>query len=614
MANELKTTKLVLIGGEPMRLPIRGSDPGSGAEGELYYNSTSKTVRLYDGSAWEDLSAASDPGKADTDLGNLAATAVNADIIPATDNTVDLGSAANAWAEVHAEDVIATELSVDSITSAETSITFNSKVLKDLAAPAADQDAATKKYVDDSVAAAAPSAADVSYDNEVSELAAENVQAAIDELAASHDSLSESVTAISEDLADVIELTGVASGSTDLGSFTGTTIPDASDIKEALQALETADELKIPLSQKAANNGVATLDAGGKIPLTQLPAAVMTYEGVWDADTNAPTLADGTGDAGMVYLVNVAGTQDLGSGDISFNIGDWVVYSGTVWQKSTNSNEVVSVNGQTGVVSLDTDDVPQGDANLYYTAAQARTDIIASTITDADTTHAPSADAVFDALALKADASAIADFVEGPDGATDNALARFDLDTGKLIKDSSVTLSDDGELLGVSKAVIGDLTLEEDTISAPDSVTIASDQVNLSSGIVARGTSPTSLIEERYFHNIMLMNNQIIPTNIAGLSFPIADYQGVEMTFKVTETDGFTPNNVRIGTIRVAAFGTTISVVPVYTETGIIGNPSDSVGLKISAIIDSGNIVFQYVDTAGLAVCVLRADVKLFRA
>lgn len=171
----------------------------------------------------------------------------------------------------------------------------------------------------------------------------------------------------------------------------------------------------IQSSEKGANNGVATLDAGGKIPVSQLPNAVMTYEGTWDASTNTPTLADGVGNAGMVYLTTVGGTVDFGSGNITFAPGDWVVYNGAEWEKAINSNAVVSVNGQTGVVSLDTDDIPEGSA-LYFTDARARTAVITATISDGDTTHAPSADAVFDALALKQDA----------DPALDEAITFFE--------------------------------------------------------------------------------------------------------------------------------------------------------------------------------------------
>lgn len=41
-------------------------------------------------------------------------------------------------------------------------------------------------------------------------------------------------------------------------------------------------------------------------------------------------------------------------------------------------------------------------------------------------------------------------FVVGPASATDNALARFDLTTGKLIQDSTITVSDDGLTIGLN--------------------------------------------------------------------------------------------------------------------------------------------------------------------
>lgn len=110
-------------------------------------------------------------------------------------------------------------------------------------------------------------------------------------------------------------------------------------------------------SEKGQNNGYASLDAGGKIPAAQLPSSVIEYKGTWNASTNTPTLADGTGDAGDVYIVSVGGTQNLGSGSITFDAGDWVMYNGSVWQKSVGSNAVASVNGQTGIVSIGVNDL-----------------------------------------------------------------------------------------------------------------------------------------------------------------------------------------------------------------------------------------------------------------
>jgi hypothetical protein len=121
-------------------------------------------------------------------------------------------------------------------------------------------------------------------------------------------------------------------------------------------AAEDADDYILD-TEKGANNGVATLDSGGKIPSSQLPSTVMEFKGTWNASTNTPTLTNGTGDAGDVYLTSTGGTVNFGAGNITFAQGDWVVYNGTIWEKSINSNAVVSVNGQQGVVVLDADDI-----------------------------------------------------------------------------------------------------------------------------------------------------------------------------------------------------------------------------------------------------------------
>jgi hypothetical protein len=91
-----------------------------------------------------------------------------------------------------------------------------------------------------------------------------------------------------------------------------------------------------------AANGVATLDSGGKVPVSQLPSSVVTYLGTWNAATNFPTLTNGTGDAGDMYLCNVAGTVNFGAGPITFAVGDWVLYGSGTWQKSNGQNGTVT--------------------------------------------------------------------------------------------------------------------------------------------------------------------------------------------------------------------------------------------------------------------------------
>ena len=77
----------------------------------------------------------------------------------------------------------------------------------------------------------------------------------------------------------------------------------------------------------------------------------LSYEGVWNASTNSPALASGTGTQGDYYIVSVAGTTNL-DGVTDWQVGDWAVFSGTVWQKLDQTNTVISVNGQVGAVVL----------------------------------------------------------------------------------------------------------------------------------------------------------------------------------------------------------------------------------------------------------------------
>jgi hypothetical protein len=79
-------------------------------------------------------------------------------------------------------------------------------------------------------------------------------------------------------------------------------------------------------------------------------AGALTYEGTWNASTNTPTLADGTGSKGHYYVVSTGGSQDLGSGLISFSPADWVVHNGSIWEKADHTDTVSSVFSRLGVV------------------------------------------------------------------------------------------------------------------------------------------------------------------------------------------------------------------------------------------------------------------------
>lgn len=129
---------------------------------------------------------------------------------------------------------------------------------------------------------------------------------------------------------------------------------NASDVNDIATGVNNAEVA----SNKGQPNGYASLDSNGRVPASQLPNSVMEFQGMWNASTNTPTLADGTGNAGNVYRVSTAGTQNLGSGSISFAVSDYVICDADlVWQKADTTDAVSSVAGRAGDVTLTVADI-----------------------------------------------------------------------------------------------------------------------------------------------------------------------------------------------------------------------------------------------------------------
>jgi len=257
------------------------------------------------------------------------------------------------------------------------------------------------------------------------------------------------------------------------------TVPDASDTSivrpsnwnadHTITGLGTAAELNAGVA-----NGVATLDAGGKVPISQIPLqGDLNYQGTWNATTNSPTLTSSTGTKGYYYVVDVAGSTNL-NGITDWQIGDWAIYNGSVWQKVDNTDAVTSVNGQVGTVVLTTTNIAEG-TNEYFTTARARASVSAGTAISYDnstgviTNSAPDQTVALTGAGTTVVTGTYPNFtitsndefdgdVVGPASATDNAVARFDTTTGKLIQNSVVTIDDTGNASGILSEQFSDGT------------------------------------------------------------------------------------------------------------------------------------------------------------
>jgi hypothetical protein len=135
-----------------------------------------------------------------------------------------------------------------------------------------------------------------------------------------------------------------------------------------LQTTLTNLQTDINTKLNASEVGVSVCElVGGFVPLSRINLSPLQWKGTWDAASNNPPLADGTGTNGFLYKVSAAGSQDLGSGTIAFAVGDWVSHNGTAWEKNGDANLVQSVNGQVGIVVLDADDLANGTTNFFLT-------------------------------------------------------------------------------------------------------------------------------------------------------------------------------------------------------------------------------------------------------
>ena len=171
----------------------------------------------------------------------------------------------------------------------------------------------------------------------------------------------------------------VANGGTGASTLTGYVKGNGTSAMTATTTVPNTDVTGLgTASTKDAGvaNGVATLDSSGQVPLSQIPPlGDLNYQGTWNATTNSPTLTSSVGTKGFYYVVSVAGTTNL-NGITDWQIGDWAVFNGSVWQKIDNTDAVTSVNGYTGTVVLTAADV----SAIPYTGATGAVDLNAKTL------------------------------------------------------------------------------------------------------------------------------------------------------------------------------------------------------------------------------------------
>lgn len=107
-------------------------------------------------------------------------------------------------------------------------------------------------------------------------------------------------------------------------------------INDAIATYVNKNQIGAQTTENA--TGVCPLDENGLIPVNRLPTESLVFKGLWNASTNSPKLSNATGMKGDFYICSVAGTQNLGSGNITFSENDTVIHDGTIWHRVASSS------------------------------------------------------------------------------------------------------------------------------------------------------------------------------------------------------------------------------------------------------------------------------------
>lgn len=227
------------------------------------------------------------------------------------------------------------------------------------------------------------------------------------------------------------EFNVTGSSGTVWGDITGT-LSNQTDLQSALDA-------KIPLTQKAAANGVATLDAGGLIPSAQLPPIAITDTFIVASQVAMLALSAQVGD--VAVRTDISKSFILQTSPPS-TLGNWI-------ELLTPPDAVTSVNSQTGNVVLTTSDITEG-TNKYYLDSRVLAALLTGFSSSAGTVSA--SDSIL--TAFNKVTGNISNKVDKVSSTTTNAIATYSDTTGDL-QNSVITIDSTGNIRSANAGTLG---------------------------------------------------------------------------------------------------------------------------------------------------------------
>lgn len=635
----------------PIKVGSLSADPPNPQEGYIYFNTSSGIFRLYENGAFRDVSAEALEAHLNGGPSKHDATEIDYERVDGSKKNIQAASDDVETALTDLDDAIgALDATPTNYTPADPAIVADHLAAIDTALATSG----STEYADDVFRVNDNVDPTKQLAFEVGGLSTSTIRTVT--IPDSNVNLGD-IAANASDIADIRTTQGTSDGDTNLGTFTGSTIPDSSTVKGALQSLEVEVELKandadvIKKDGSVAFTGAQSL-GGFKLtsvadPTSPQDAATKAYvdatieglkpkEAVRVATTAAGTLAtdfengdaiDGvtlvTGDRILIkdqaapaengiYIVQASGAPVRADDFNELSPIDEINGAMVPVQEGTANAGKIYV--QQGTVStIDTDSI----VFVYFNsnAALIGGDGISISGSNVSVDHdGEGLTFVTGQLALELDGATLSKSASGvkvADGGIGDTqvsslsatkIGNGDVDNTELSYVNGVTSSIQTQLNAKLENVIEDVTpelggnLEVGTFAIEG----ASNPVLLAGQNAvrrAKQASKSSYVEEEYIHNLALAGSQ---TNavISALTFAHGTYEAIEIVYKLKEN---TSGDIRIGTIRVATNGTAVVLNDVSTDTA-------DTGIEFSAAINGSNVEVRY--TSGSNGAVMRADVK----
>ena len=376
---------------------------------------------------------------------------------------------------------------------------------------------------------------------------------------------SSTVTEIDGNVDDLITLSGVAENSTDLGTFSGSTITDSSDIKTALQELETAvenaeessviNEIDANVDDLVTLSGVAENSTDlGTFSGSTIADSETVKGALQDLETEVETKAASSTvteiDGNVNDLITLSGVAE--------NSTDLGTFSGSViTDNSTVKTALQELETEVGSLSSNANLDVAGDSGTGEIIFASETLTIAGTANEIETSMATNTLTIGlpDSISVTSNVT-VGGYLAGPSTFTIDPATVGD-NTGTVVIAGNLTVNGTTTTINSTTLTVDDKNIEIGSVASPTDVTADG------GGITLKGATDHTIIWENATDNW----NSSEHWNLAsGKEYQIADTSVLSAT--TLGSGVVTSSLTTVGTIGSGTWqGTTIGVA--YGGTGL---------------------------------------------